>query len=256
LIKALRATRGSPAPGVVKPVGGNSTLTDALAERLGDKLRLGTEVSAVASEGGRWRVRAAGEELEAERLVLALPSAGAARLLAPSQPALARAIGSIPAESLVSVAHVHRREDVAHPLDGFGYLVSSREGLAHLGTLFSSRIDPGSCPGDRVLLRTMAGGARRPEVVDLDDAALRGLVAREVGPLLGLRAAPLWTSIQRWRATLPRFDLRHPERLEAIERARPVELGLLGNWLGGIGVNHLVAAARTLARTHTVRATA
>ena len=49
------------------------------------------------------------------------------------------------------------------------------------------------------------------------------------------------------RATLPRFDLEHPARLRAIERAMPPGLALLGNYLHGIGVNHLVAAARDLA---------
>jgi oxygen-dependent protoporphyrinogen oxidase len=98
-----------------------------------------------------------------------------------------------------------------------------------------------------VLVRVMLGGARHPEVVDWSDEQLLDCVAREVGPLLGLRAPPAWSSIHRWRATLPRFDLQHPERLAAIRRSLPPGLTLLGNYLEGIGVNHLVAAARTQA---------
>jgi oxygen-dependent protoporphyrinogen oxidase len=239
----------------MKPVDGCQALTDTLASALGPRLVLGASVASIARDGHRWRVESGAGSFDCERLVLALPAAEAARLVAPLAPDLARPIGTLTSESLVSLVHVRRRADVAHPLDGFGYLVPSREGLAHLGTLFSSSIAPGSAPEGEVVLRTLLGGARRPELVDLDDARLLELVEREVGPLLGLTGAPLLVSIRRWRVALPRFDLAHPARLAAIERATPPGLSLLGNWLGGIGVNHLAAAARALAREHARPAT-
>ena len=178
------------------------------------------------------------------------PSSVSARLLGTVAPELARAIGSIQSESLASVALAYRREDVAHPLDGFGYLVASKNGFAHLGTLFSSSIDASCCPPDHVLLRVMIGGARHPEVVAWDDARLMTAIEREVGPLLGLRGKPRFVAIQRWRSALPRFDLQHPSRVAAIERSLPPGLTLLGNYLRGIGVNHLVDVARRTARIH------
>jgi oxygen-dependent protoporphyrinogen oxidase len=250
LIRALRATRGSPAPSVMKPSGGNSTIVAALERTLGSKLRRNAPVLSIESDGSTWTVRTPGEVLESARLVLALPSAAAARLLGPVAPELARAIGSIQSESLASLALAYRREDVAHALDGFGYLVASKNGFAHLGTLFSSSIDASASPPDAVLLRVMIGGARHPEVVEWDDAQLMASVEREVGPLLGLRGQPRFVSIQRWRRALPRFDLAHPARLAAIEGSLPPGLTLLGNYLRGIGVNHLVDAARHAARSH------
>lgn len=247
LFKALQSTRGSPAPGVVKPRGGIGSIPEALAARLGPKLRLARAVTAISRGDAGWRVQASGESFAARKLVLALPSASAARLLSGPLPELARAIQSMAAESLVSVTHVHRREDVAHPLDGFGYLASSRERLHHLGTLFSSRIDPECCPRDRVLLRTLIGGARLPEAVDWDEPRILEVIEREVGALLGIRTRPLWTHVQRWRSTLPRFDLAHPGRVVALERATPPDLVLLGNWLRGIGVHHLVESAHAAA---------
>jgi oxygen-dependent protoporphyrinogen oxidase len=244
LFKALRATRGEPAPSVMKPRGGCGVLPDALARALGDKLVLRTAVTALAFDGSRWLARTAGESFEAPQLVLAVPASTAARMLSTVAAPLARALGAIQSESLVSIAHVWPRASVAHALDGFGYLVPSRERLLHLGTLFSSSIDPECCPRDRVVLRTLAGGARNPQLVDWDDAQLLQLVEREVAPLLGLRGAPSFTAIQRWRTTLPRFDLEHIERIAAIRRALPPGLRLLGNYLDGIGVNHLVATAR------------
>lgn len=244
LFKALLATRGDPAPSVMKPEGGCDRLVSALAQSLGDKLALNASVGSLSFDGAAWRARSTVGEFEARRLVLALPASTAARLLAPLSSALARPIGSIASESVVSVTHVWRRESVGHPLDGFGYLVAAREGLSHLGTLFSSSIAPDACPQTHVMLRTLLGGARRPDIVDLEDAELLAIVRGEVRALLELRGEPEFLRIQRWRSTLPRFDLQHPARVAAIEAACPPSLVLLGNWLGGIGVNHLVANAR------------
>ncbi|MBM3990152.1 MAG: protoporphyrinogen oxidase [Planctomycetes bacterium] len=250
LFRALFKTRGEPAPSVMKPAGGCQAITDALAARLGDKLRLRAAVSALARDGEHWRVTSTLGEYRARRVVLAVASSTAARLLTPSLPELGRIIGTISAENVVSLVHVRRRADVGHSLDGFGYLVASREKLRHLGTLFSSSIAPDACPSSHVVLRTLLGGARAPELVDASEAELADIIECEVGGLLSLRGAPLFASIQRWRATLPRFDLQHPSRVEAIERATPPSLGLVGNWLRGIGVNHLAASARALAARH------
>jgi oxygen-dependent protoporphyrinogen oxidase len=247
LIRALRASGGGPAPGVIKVRGGNQQLVDALAAALGDKLRLAAPVRAIAREDGGWRVMTASETYVARHLVLAVPATTAARLLSTVAPELARAIGSIASENLVAVHHAYRRADVAHALDGFGYLVPARERQFQLGTLFSSSSDPTAAPHDHVLLRTLIGGARHPEVVDFDDARLLEIVAREVGQALGLRAPPSWSHVDRYRAVLPRFELGHPERVDAIFSALPPGLNLLGNYLRGIGENHLVSAARQLA---------
>jgi len=244
LFKALFVTRGDPAPSVMKPVGGCEALIDKLREALGDKLVLDADVASLAFDGATWRVRSNAGEFEAARLVLALPASTTARLLSPLSPALARPISTIVSESLVSVTHVWPRERIGHPLNGFGYLVASRERLSHLGTLFSSAIAPDACPPTHAVLRTLMGGARRTDIIDMSDDALLDIVRREVGSLLSLRGDPELVKIQRWRSTLPRFDLDHPNRVAAIEAACPPSLVLLGNWLHGIGVNHLVAHAR------------
>jgi oxygen-dependent protoporphyrinogen oxidase len=250
LIRGLRATRGSPAPSVMKVSGGNESIVRGLARAVGSKLRLDSHVQSIDFGGSTWSVQTPQQSFQVSRLVLAVSSACATRLLASAAPELARSIHSIQAESLASIALAYRREDVEHPLDGFGYLVPSSEGLAHLGTLFSSSLDASCCPPDTVLLRVMIGGARHPQVVDWEEARLVETVEREVGPLLGLRARPLFLSVRRWPAALPRFDLDHPARVAAIERALPQGLTLLGNYLRGIGVHHLVDTARRAARDH------
>jgi oxygen-dependent protoporphyrinogen oxidase len=250
LMAAMAARRGRPKPGLLKPKGGMSSLTDALAAALGDRLLLSTPVSSLHRERSTWVATTAEVTLAAPTAVLATSARAAGYLLRDCAPDAAHELAAIQGENVVSVAHLWPRERVAHPLDGFGYLVPSRERLHHLGTLFSSSIDPASCPPDRVLLRTMLGGACDPGAVDrFDDEILTTLVS-DLRPLLGLEGRPEWSRIVRYRGALPRYDLDHPRRIAALERALPDGLSLLGNFHRGIGLTTLIPAARTLSRSH------
>ena len=249
LFGAMRARRGGPRAGLARPRGGMQRLVDALAASLGPRLRTGCPVEALARDGEGWRATTPVGPIRAQRVVVALAARDAARLLERAAPDVAELAAEVTSERLVGLVLAWPRAAVGHPLDGFGYLVPSREGQLHLGTLFSSSIDPSVCGEDTAMLRVLAGGARHPELVDADDSELIERLLAEVRPRLDLRGEPRAQALLRWRGALPRYDLAHPRRLERIEHALPAHpgLALLGNWLRGIGLNALVAEARTLA---------
>jgi oxygen-dependent protoporphyrinogen oxidase len=152
------------------------------------------------------------------------------------------------AEGLVSVVCGYRRADVAHALDGFGCLVPKSAGGLVLGTLFSSTIDPEAAPAGHVLLRSLLGGARRPDALGLGDEELRAHVTSECSGPLGLARAPLFARVARYPAAVPRFDLGHPARRAQLAEGLPPGLCVLGNFTRGLGVESLVSEARALAR--------
>jgi oxygen-dependent protoporphyrinogen oxidase len=243
------------APGLISVSGGLQSIPRALAAALGERLVLSCPVSSVARMGDAWSVHTAdGARRSCSRLVLALPAAAAAKLLMQSQPSLSQALGRQRSESVLNLVHVWRRQDIAHPLDGFGYLVPSSLGAMHLGTLFSSSIQPGCCPADRVVLRTLLGGARRPEMLDLGQQQLLDIVRREVGETLGLApgAELLFSRRVPWPSVLPRYDLDHPSRQATIDTMLEQNPGLaiIGNHRRGISVNALIESSRALAHQH------
>ena len=240
--KAAAAAGGQPAerrsPTLIGVEGGMQRLPEALGAALGGRLRTSTPVARVRREGTRWVAEGPEGRWEARRLVLAVPAANVAELLATDEPALSQQAGSMVSEAVVSVAHAWQRQSVAHPLDAFGYLVPSSLGLNHLGTLFSSSIQPGRWEPGQVVLRTLMGGARHPELVERDDASLLGLIRREVGEVLGIRdgAEPAHLHVSRWTTALPRYDLDQVERQDAIDGllAQRSGLHILGNHRRGI----------------------
>src|SRR5581483_6463128 len=105
LLLGLR--RRPPAPGgpfLLSLRGGLGSLTERLAERLGDRVRTGLAATAVRRVGSGWRVVTTKGDLEADAVVLTVPAPVAADLLAEAAPAAARPLGGIRYAAVATVA--------------------------------------------------------------------------------------------------------------------------------------------------------
>jgi oxygen-dependent protoporphyrinogen oxidase len=126
--------------------------------------------------------------------------------------------------------------------------VPGGEGRRLLGTIFVSSIFPWRVEGERVLLTCMVGGARRGELLELDDEALLGAVREELSTTLGVSAAPCFTDIVRWDKGIPQYNVGHLARVQRIDAAlgRLPGLWITGNALKGVGLNDCVRNAAQL----------
>ena len=82
------------------------------------------------------------------------------------------------------------------------------------------------------------GGARHPELADMDDDQLRPLVLDELSRLLRIRGEPCYCRIAHWPGTMPQYHVGHKELVARIERraASLPNLALAGNAYHGVGV--------------------
>ncbi|MDW7711953.1 MAG: protoporphyrinogen oxidase [Deferrisomatales bacterium] len=208
----------------------------------------GAEALERGPQGG-WVVRTEdGSRLEAAAVVLATPAYDAARLLRDQDPNLADRLYAIPYVPAAVVCTGFRREDVSHPLDGFGFLIPSSEGRKILGSLWSSSIFARRAPKGGVLLTQILGGARNPELVGLGDEELLQVVRDELAWTLGIRAAPTFVKVVRWPRAIPQYVVGHDARLQEVE-GRVGALGGLflgGNAYYGIGINDCTAHGAVL----------
>jgi oxygen-dependent protoporphyrinogen oxidase len=231
--------------------GGMQTLIDALVSRLAAPPRCGFEVAGVQRGDPGLRVTSRdGRELEAAGVILALPADATARLVAPHAADAADALEAIPYAPVAVVVSTYRRQDVSHPLDGFGVLAPSRERRAILGTLFSSTLFDDRAPPGHVLLTTFVGGRRDPDALRLDDEALSARVSGELSSLLGAKRAS-WTAVVRWPRAIPQYELGHEARVQRALIAREALPGLFlcGSWHGGVALGDRVTHAESVART-------
>jgi oxygen-dependent protoporphyrinogen oxidase len=143
----------------------------------------------------------------------------------------------------------YRQRPSGHPLDGFGFLVPTRERRRILGTLFSSTLFPDRAPAGGVALTTFVGGTRQPDLALLPDDQLIDLVRGDLAELLQIHAPPDEVVIRRSPRAIPQYELGHRELIGALERteARHPGLHLAGNFRGGISVGDCIEQATGLA---------
>ncbi len=242
-----RGLQTGPAGRMVSFRDGMQTLPAAIAAALGEALATNTPVEALRRDATRclWTASGPAGQWRARQVVLAVPAAAAARLL---DGAAAPALEAIPYPAVASVALGFRRDQVAHALDGFGFLIPGRVGLRTLGALFSSTLFPGRAPAGHVLITAFTGGRRHPELAELSDDALLEVVLGDLRGPLGLRGAPVFTRLTRWAQAIPQYELGHGQRLQQVQEqvARQPGLHLRANWLDGISVGDCVRNAARL----------
>jgi oxygen-dependent protoporphyrinogen oxidase len=188
--------------------------------------------------------------LAARVVLFATPAYAAAPIVEALAPALARALAAIEYAPVSVVASAYRREDVAHEVAGFGFLVPKKERRRILGTLFSSSMFEGRAPAGHVLLTTFAGGRRNPEMTRLDDRELAEAVSKELAALVGA-GKPLWAETIRWSHAIPQYTLGHLQRIAAVDAASAALPGVFwcANWRGGVSVGDCIKNGDAMAQT-------
>jgi oxygen-dependent protoporphyrinogen oxidase len=190
-----------------------------------------------------------GPPIEASAVVLATEAHAAARLVDGFDPDLALRLRAIPYASSAIVNIAYRRDQVAHPLDGFGAVVPRAEGRSILAISFLSVKFPGRAPSGTALLRVFVGGATQPDLFERDDEMLVTVVRQELAELLGAVGEPLLAAVGRHPRAMPQYTLGHLERVAAIRQqlARHSRLILTGNAFDGVGIPDCVRAAQSAA---------
>lgn len=230
--------------GLVSFSGGLGELAKELANELGDRLAYSQEVQNIERVPGAWRLTTQSSEVSCKNIVLACGAGQAATLMASFAPESSERIRRIPHSSLATVNFGFRRQDIDHPLDGYGFLVPKKwQTPPLLGVLFSSVVFPHYAPDDHILIRAFLGGTRHPDVMSLDDHSLSKAALRAMDQVLGLRSEPCLTDIARWNQAIPRYTPGHTERIRLIrqEISKKPGLWLAGNFMSGISVNDCIS---------------
>jgi protoporphyrinogen/coproporphyrinogen III oxidase len=190
-----------------------------------------------------------GPPLEADAVVVATEAHAAARFLDAQDPALALQLRAIPYASSLIANIAYRRDQISHPLDGFGAVVPATERRSILAVSFLSVKFPNRAPAGTVLLRVFIGGVTQPEQLEHDDAFVTSLVQQELAGLIGASGEPIFTRITRHPRAMPQYNLGHLDRVAAIRRnlAKYSRLYLAGIAYDGVGIPDCIHAAEDTA---------
>lgn len=248
LLRAARAAHRPPQNGPVfqTVAGGLARLVAAVAEASSAEVRTNAVVRELRRTPSGWRLvvgsAAAPEVVLVDGVVLAVPAAPAARLLAPDVP---RAAAELAAVDYASVAVVTLAYPSAAPVAGSGLLVPAVEGRLVKAVTFASAKWPHLAADSGLhILRCSIG--RHGETADLqrDDAELARAAAEEVASLTGQRGWPVATRVTRWGGGLPQYAVGHLDRVARIRAAAALQprLAVAGAAYDGIGIPACIAS--------------
>jgi oxygen-dependent protoporphyrinogen oxidase len=219
LLRAFRALRTQPSPkGAFASLPGG---TAELVESLTGALAPGTLVCNARVTGmrhGNTFVLDHGNGSTASRaVILAIPAYAAATLLSPFSEQIATLCRSIPYASTATVAFGYRREQIAHSLNGTGFVVPRVEPCPLLAGTWVSSKWPGRAPDGHALLRGFLGGGRDPHRLDAPDDELVRTAREALSTLLGIEGDALFSRLYRWTRQSPQYEVGHLGKVRAIQ---------------------------------------
>jgi oxygen-dependent protoporphyrinogen oxidase len=251
VIRALRAlhVRPSPQGAFVSLPGGTGELVDELVKALKPGIVVTGARAASLQRAGGYAIDSTAGHVQARSLVLAVPAYVTGSLLRPIDATLAGLCDAIPYASTATVAFGYRRDQVAHPLNGTGFVVPRTEGLALLAGTWVSSKWPGRAPDGHVLLRGFLGGGRDPHRLEATDRELVDTAQRELTELLGITGSPLFSRLYRWTRQSPQYEVGHLNRVASIERRLTALPGLFitGSGFKAIGIPDCISDGRATA---------
>jgi len=245
VLKALIAERTGAKREVLLPVDGTASIPRAVADALGDAVRLDTVVGRIAP-GSRDAPAVVqlegGERIEADELTLAIRAYAQAELVRETHPQWADLLSAVPYVPIAVVAVGFRRERAPDVPQGFGFLRGHDARARILGATFNSKLNPAVAPEGCELLTAFVGGSEDPEAVALSDEDLRTCVVGDLGRALGGRIRPDLVHIQRWPRAIPLFAPGHRARLARASAALgDARIRLLGSHVTGVSLNDCCA---------------
>jgi protoporphyrinogen/coproporphyrinogen III oxidase len=237
--------------GVISFAGGLREIPDAFTRELRSEIRFKAPVTQLRRGPKGWTVSAAYQASELyDGVIYAAPAHCADDVdLGFEGGDRVKTLTSITHPPVAVLALGFRREDVAHRLDGFGFLVPDVERRNVLGVIFASTVFPGRAPVGHVLLTAFVGGVRHPDLANADLSTLTARVLDDLRLLLGVRGEPTFRAFQLWPKAIPQYALsygRFKEIMDDAERRNP-GLGLAGSYREGVALGEVISGADQVA---------
>jgi oxygen-dependent protoporphyrinogen oxidase len=247
------ALNASPRP-AGRPVfatvpGGLSRFVAAVADAAAATVWRGETVRAIARSTEGWRLTIGAtrdaRRLDADAVILAVPSHPASRLLAGVAPGAAAETGVLDYASVALATLVLPAGTALPRLSGL--LVPSGTGHHIKAATFVSTKWP-QRRDEVVLVRVSLGRYGEEAVLQRTDEDLAALARRELGAVLDATLpAPVATRVDRWGGALPQYGVGHVARVARTRAALPPRLALAGAAFDGVGIAACVRSGETAA---------
>ncbi len=232
---------------------GMIVLPKAFANYLGDNLILNADVKKIEKQGSKFLLsiihKDENRSMQADVIILTAPAFITAELLAEFDEKLKKHLLDIYYPPVLVQYLAYRKKDILQPLDGFGFLIPSKEKKSFLGAIWSSVIFPNRSSDEYASFTLFVGGARDPEIFSIDKEVLFMKVRGEFETLMKISGDPIFSSYKFWPKAIPQYNIGYVEHENYFDQFEKNLSGIFlsGNYRGGISVGDCIKNSEIVA---------
>jgi oxygen-dependent protoporphyrinogen oxidase len=232
---------------------GMTVLPKAISEYLNNKVYFESEVTSIQKNGNGFTIHYQHEGkakiIDCNKIISTVPAYVAANLFNDLDEELTKHLNKIYYPPVLVLYLAYKKENIKQPLDGFGFLIPSKERKSFLGAIWSSVIFPNRSVDDKTATFTLfVGGARDPEVGSIDKEILIAKVKKEFEEIMKISGDPIFTTYRYWSKAIPQYNIgyiEHENYFNEFEKQNP-GIFLAGNYRGGISIGDCVKSAEVV----------
>ena len=231
---------------------GMVTLPKALHSEFGNDVILNANVTSVAKEKNRFKITYEhnNSELthEADLVISTAPSYITSKIFGDLDSELPNHLNSIYYPPVMVLYLGYDIKDIGQPLDGFGFLIPSKEKKNFLGALWSSVIFDNRAPEGKAAFTLFVGGTRSPELFSDDNSTLINEVIKEFETLMNITGKHEFIKSKFWNNAIPQYNIGYIEHDNYFKKFENENNGIIlgGNYVGGISVGDCIKNSEVL----------
>ena len=227
-------------------IDGMQSFPEAIAERLKDKIRFECRVKSVERRDDKWAIIFENNnediEISTDIILSTLPAYTSANIFGALDSELKQHLNQIYYPPVMVLYLGFKKSSVGQNLDGFGYLIPSKEKQTYLGAIWSSVIFPNRCNEDNTAFTIFIGGARMPHLFEMEKKELISKVIGEFKTQMKINDDPIFMKEHLWQKAIPQYNLGYIEHENYFDKFEKENHGIFlsGNYRGGISVGDCV----------------
>lgn len=231
---------------------GMVTFPNALYSEMKEFVLLNSDVISVDTLGDKYQItfnqNGATNKIEADLVISTAPSYVTSKIFKNIDSELSNHLNNIYYPPVLVLYLGYDKKVIGHPLDGFGFLIPSKEKKKFLGALWSSVIFDDRAPEGKASFTLFIGGARSPELFSDDNKKLIDEVIQEFESLMRISGKHELIKSKFWHNAIPQYNLGYIEHANYFAKFEENNHGIIlgGNYTGGISVGDCIKSSEVL----------
>lgn len=227
-------------------INGMQSFANAIADTMKENILLNANVQRIEKYNEQWKIiyslNNESKEIIVDKVVSTIPVYAAEKLFTPIDKEFQSHANEIYYPPVMVLYLGYKKAQVETPLDGFGFLIPSKEKKNFLGAIWSSSIFPNRCDDDKAAFTLFVGGARAPHLFEMEKQKLIEIVIKEFQDVMKINGEPILVEHKFWNKAIPQYNIgyiEHENYFDKFEKDNPGII-LSGNYRGGISVGDCI----------------